>query len=279
MEIVKRRIKVPRGCSDVSVILSGCCHVGHGSANEPAMHEMVKYIAAEPNRRLILMGDVTDSISVSDPRWSPLEVASWLKTEDLSNRIVLEAERAIQIFSPIKDRIDGIVIGNHENKPKRMVQVDIHRMLCNGLNAPSIGLMGFLQYTFVGRDRGEAKPLTMYLEHGSGGAGTVGVIMNKMVKKAKDFTGVQIAAGAHHHRNGAVTAETIHYDAATGELKREAVLCVTVGSFLEYHTPNRTNYAEMFGLSPHGIGPGKVTLRPWAKRDDDRVGYAFPYWS
>lgn len=236
---------------------------------------MVEYVAAAPNRRLILMGDVTDSINVSDPRFNPAEIAPWIATEDLSNRLVLEAERAVDILSPIKEKIDGIVLGNHENRPKRNHQVDIHRILTQGLSAPSVGLLGFLRYTFVGRDRGEAEPLVFYLEHGSGGASTVGVVLNKMVKRAKDFTGAHVVAGAHHHRNGATTAETVSYDAKEGRIVHGSTLCVTVGTFLRYHLPKQTSYGEMFNMDPHGIGPGVVRLRPWARRD--RVAYRFPY--
>ncbi len=240
---------------------------------------MVRYIAAEPNRRLILMGDVTDGISLSDPRFSPLEVAEWLRTEDLTNRIILEAERAVDILRPIRDRIDGIVLGNHEFRPQRVNQVDIHRILLKGLGAESMGHLGFLRYTFVGRDRGESRPISFYLEHGSGGAGTVGVVLNKMVTRAKNFPGTSVVAGAHHHRNGATTAETVGFDSAAGRLVHSTTLCMTVGTFLRYHQVNRTSYGEMFMMDPHGIGPGKVTLRPWAKHEGERVGYSFPYWT
>ena len=257
------------------MLLAGCLHVGHRACRENEIRDMVDYVKAAPNRRLILMGDVTDSINVSDPRFSPAEVAPWLATEDLPNRLVLEAERAVDMLSPIRDRIDAIVIGNHENRPKRNFQVDLHRILTTGLDAPSMGLLGFLRYTFVGRDRGESSPVVFYLEHGSGGAGTVGIVLNKMVKRAKDFPGADVVAGAHHHRNGATTAETVHYDPATNQIRHGSTLCVTVGTFLRYHLPAQTSYGEMFNMDPHGIGPGKVRLRPWAKRD--RVAYSFPY--
>lgn len=279
MQLVERRVKVPRGFGEIEVLLAGCLHVGHRATRENEIRDMVDYVSAAPNRRLVLMGDVTDSINITDPRFSPAEIATWIPTEELSNRLVLEAERAIDMLSPVKDRIDGIVIGNHENKTKRNHQVDLHRILTNGLGAPSMGLLGFLRYTFVGRDRGESAPVVFYLEHGSGGAGTVGVVLNKMVKRAKDFPGAHVVAGAHHHRNGATTAETVQYDSARGKIVHGSTLCVTVGTFMRYHLPGQTSYGEMFNLDPHGIGPGKVIVRPWAKKEGDRVAYSFPYWS
>jgi hypothetical protein len=273
VQLVERRVRVPRGYSEVEVILAGCLHVGHRASREHEIRDMVEYVAAAPNRRLVLMGDVTDSINISDPRFSPAEVAPWIATEDLSNRLVLEAERAVDILSPIRNQIDAIVCGNHENRPKRNHQVDLHRILTDGLGAPSMGLLGFLRYTFVGRDRGESAPVVFYLEHG------VGVVLNKMVKRAKDFPGAHVVAGAHHHRNGATTAETVQYDSAAGKIVHGSTLCVTVGTFLRYHLPAQTSYGEMFNMDPHGIGPGKVRVKPWAKKEGDRVGYSFPYWS
>lgn len=278
MQTVERRVKLDRGVKEVEVLLAGCLHIGHRACRESEIRDMVDYIAAAPNRRLILMGDVTDSINVTDPRFNPQEIAPWIATEDLSNRLVLEAERAVDILKPIKDRIDGIVLGNHEHRPKRNHQVDVHRILTTGLGVDSMGVLGFLEYTFIGRDRGPSEPVVFYLEHGSGGASTVGIVLNKMTKRAKDFTGAHVVAGAHHHRNGAATAETVSYDLKEKKIVHGSTLCVTVGTFLRYHLPNQTSYGEMFNMDPHGIGPGKVVIRPWAK-DGRRIGYSFPYYA
>lgn len=276
MQLVERRVRLGRGVSTVEVLASGCLHFGNSGTQEHQIRKMVEYIAAAPNRRLILLGDVTDGISVSDSRFNPREVAPWLATADLSNRILLEAERAIQFLSPIKDRIDGIIEGNHEGGCRRRSQVDIHRVLYNGLGVESLGLMAFLKYTFVGRDRGEAEPLVFYCEHGSGGAGMVGTVMNKLIKRAKDFTSSDVVLGSHHHRSGGTTAETVDYDAVAHRLRYKSTLVVTVGTFLNYHTSGRETYGEQFAMSPHGIGPAKIIVRPWAK-DGERVGYSFPY--
>ena len=277
MQVVERKVKLDRGVKRVEVLLAGCLHIGHRACREDDIRAMVRYIEAAPNRRLILLGDVTDSINVSDPRFNPQEIAPWIATEDLSDRLILEAERAVDILKPIRDRIDGLVIGNHENKPKRNHQLDVHRILKQGLDVDAMGMIGFLQYTFVGRDRGESAPIVFYLEHGSGGASTVGNVLNKMVKRAKDFPGADVVAGAHHHRNGATTAETVLYDPKERKIVHKPTLCVTVGTFLRYHLPNQTSYGEMFNMDPHGIGPGNVVLAPWDKVE--RVSYRFPYWS
>lgn len=279
MRVVDRIVKLPRGCSSVELIVSGCLHFGHAGTLEHEIRRMIDYVAAAENRRLILLGDVTDGISVSDPRFNPREVAKWLDLEDLSNRIILEAERAVTFFGPVKDRIDGLVEGNHESKPRRVNQVDLHRVLWKGLGVESLGLRAFLRYTFHGRDRGDSEPVSVFCEHGAGGASTVGVVLNRLVQRAKDFPGAAIYLGAHHHRNGSATAESTRFDAASGKLVRSSPLVATVGTFLEYHQRGKETYGEMFAMSPHGIGPGKVTIRPWAKKPEERVGYAFPYWT
>jgi len=278
LKLVERIVKVPRGYRDVEVVVSGCLHFGHAGTNEEAIRAMVRYVAAEPNRRLILLGDITDAISVSDPRFNPREVAPWLKMDDLSNRIILEAERAIAFLSPIKDRIDGLIEGNHERKPRLVAQVDLHRVLWKGLGIESLGEVAFLQYTFVGRDRGTSDPISIYCQHGAGGASQVGGVLNNMIKKAKDFPGAAAYIGAHHHRNGATTAESISYDPVARTIRRASPLAVTVGTFMEYYSRDVDTYGQTFLMSPHGIGPGKLRLRPWAK-DGERVGYSFPYWT
>ncbi len=278
MELVEKKLKLARGVKSVEIILSGCWHLGHGSANEDAIRAMIKYIKSEPNRRLILMGDITDGIGLTDKRYNPLEVAPWLSVQDMSNRIVLEVERAIDFIQPIRDQVDAVVLGNHCAKPRRTIHVDIHRMLTNGIGAPSLGMIGFMRYVFSGRDRGESRPVSLYLEHGSGGAGTVGVVLNKMVQRAKDFPGTDIVGGAHHHRSGAVTADTVRYDPETGTMSNRSTLCVTAPSFMDYHFPGRESYAEQMNMSPHSIGPGKIVVRPW-ENGEKRVGYAFPYWA
>lgn len=278
MQLVDRRVRLPRGCSEVEVLFAGCLHVGHVGTQEKVIKAMVEYVAAAPNRRLVLLGDVTDGISVSDPRFNPREVAPWLATEDLSNRILLEAERAVDMLTPIKDRIDGLVEGNHERKPRSVSQVDLHRVLARGLNIESLGITAFLRYFFIGRDRGEAAPLSIYCEHGSGGAGSVGVVMNKLVKRAKDFPGADAYVGAHHHKSGSSRAEGIRYDVGAGTIRHESPLVVTVGTFMEYFEKGTETYGMTYGMPVPSIGPAKLVISPWAK-DRDRIGYRFPYWS
>ena len=278
MHLAERRIKLERGIKTVEILFSGCLHVGHAGTQEQSILDMVDYIAEKPNRRLVLLGDVTDGISVSDPRFNPREVAPWLATEDLSNRIMLEAERAVSMLHPIRDKIDGLVEGNHERKPRTVAQVDLHRVLAKGLGVQSLGVSAFLKYKFVGRDRGEANPVVFYCEHGAGGAGSVGVVINKLVKRAKDFPGADAYVGAHHHKNGASTAETMSYNEQGGSITRKDPLVVTVGTFMSYFEKGRETYGEVYGMPVPSIGPAKITVQPWGKIGA-RVGYSFPYWT
>lgn len=278
MQRVDRRVKLPRGVREVEVLFAGCLHFGHIGTQEKAIRAMVDYIAAAPNRRLVLLGDVTDGISVSDARFNPREVAPWLSTEDLSNRIMLEAERAVDFLNPIRDRIDGLIEGNHERKPRSVSQVDLHRVLAKGLGVESLGQAAILRYVFVGRDAGESAPVSFYCEHGSGGAGTVGVVINKMTQRAKMFPGADAYVGAHHHKSGCGTAETVRYEPSTGELNRVSVLAVTVGTFMEYYEKGTETYGQTFGMPVSSIGPASFLVRPWEKKRT-RIGYRFPYWS
>lgn len=288
MRLVERLVKLDRGVSEVEILFAGCLHIGHAGTQESIIRAMVEYVAQQPNRRVVLLGDLTDGISVSDPRFNPREVASWLSTEDLSNRILLEAERACDILAPIRDRIDGLIEGNHERKPRTVSQVDLHRVLAKGLGVESLGLSAILRYSFIGRDRGGSEPLTFYCEHGSGGAGTVGVVINKLVKKAKDFPGLDAYLGAHHHKGGISTAESLVFDAAKKRLTTTSPIVATVGTFMRYHElgPGRETYGETYGMPVPTIGPMKLVVYPWGRKglprfasaSAPRVSARMPWW-
>lgn len=81
-------------------------HIGDPAFNEPALKNYLKYVQLEPNRYILLNGDILNNAtkaSVSD-----------IYAETMPPR--RQIEHAAELLAPVADRILGIVSGNHERR-------------------------------------------------------------------------------------------------------------------------------------------------------------------
>jgi UDP-2,3-diacylglucosamine pyrophosphatase LpxH len=79
-------------------------HMGHPGWNEPEFQKMSRFILAEPNRFIVLGGDLVDN-QVKSSKGSPFEA-----TMSPSK----QREMAAEILHPLRDRTLVIIPGNHE---------------------------------------------------------------------------------------------------------------------------------------------------------------------
>lgn len=285
MDMIPRTIKVPRGVREIEIYFGGCLHFGHVGCNEQSIKDMVDHVAAKENRYLCLLGDVIDAIPIGDPRFNPRECAPWVDTTDLADLVPQQCRRAAAVLKRIpRERILAFLEGNHPRKTRTMNYIDSHRLLGDMLDINCHGEGAFLRIHFVGRDAGVAEPVTFYLEHGSGGAGSPEAVLTKLKKQAVKHPGADAYVGSHHHKAGFTTLTSAGI-APTEELKltHKETPILTAGCHLSYYEQGTETYGLNFHMPVANIGPAKLVIYPWgrpgAKKNEQRIAYRFPYWA
>lgn len=288
MKITRKRITLGRGVREAEIVFAGCLHVGHIGCNEASIEAMVHYVADKPNRFLVLLGDATDAINPADPRWNPRECARWVTTFQLSDICAEQNRRAYKILKDVpKDRFLGAIEGNHPRKVRTVNYHDVHRALCESLDIENLDSTAFLQIQFKGRDLGAADPVTFYVEHGSGGAGSPEAVLTKLKKQATKHPNADAYIGSHHHKAAFSTHTTAGLKKGTLELEHIEVPVVTAGCHLSYYEKGTETYGEIYGMPVPSIGPAKMVVHPWGspylspkiRGSVSRVTYRYPWWA
>jgi len=104
----------------------GDFHTGSRMSHEDGIKEAIEFIAAEPYRRAVHMGDAVEAITRDDKRFDPT----------LSTGVPLQQrDHVAGLLEPIKEKLDIMLIGNHEWKllPFGNLTTD----LCKTLSTPS----------------------------------------------------------------------------------------------------------------------------------------------
>ena len=142
MEIIEKNIEFKsKRNKDFTVIPLGDIHLGNKGCDEERLYEVVNYIKNKERCYCILMGDYVDAINYLDPRFDSRQVNSRYilgddKTLSLENMIQRQVSDFLRIVTPIKDKIIGIISGNHEETVRKYHHWDITQHLAYELGVP-----------------------------------------------------------------------------------------------------------------------------------------------
>lgn len=141
-------------------------HIGDEHSDILRLKQRIDHVANKENAYCILNGDIID-------------YASRTSIGDIETRefnIMGQIEKAVELFSPIKDKIICITNGNHENRSYKKEGIDISRMI-----SAQMGLLDvystssayiFLRFGSPNKKHGNSKKkmlYTIFCNHGSGG--------------------------------------------------------------------------------------------------------------
>lgn len=169
MKIIK--IDLPRELEYVELHIFADEHIGDEHSDVKRVMQRIEDVKNNPNAYCILNGDIMDNAtktSIGDTYTSEFNPMEQLK-------------KAVEFFSPIKDKILAITHGNHENRTYRKEGIDM-----SALTAAQLGLsdrytptsaMIFLRFGEMSRGMkewngsGKVRKMcyTIYALHGSGG--------------------------------------------------------------------------------------------------------------
>lgn len=143
-------------------------HIGDNCCDLPRLKERIEYIANTPNAYCVLNGDILDYASRSS--------IGDIETREFN--IMGQLEKAVELFSPIKNKVIAIDSGNHENRGYRKEGFDISKMIAVQLGLADkyspAATMIFLHFGTSAKNQGMGRGYrpqlyTVFMNHGSGG--------------------------------------------------------------------------------------------------------------
>lgn len=168
-------------------------HIGSMEFNEKKFIEFTNSILKEENRYCVVVGDIIDNgtkNSVTGPycqTMSPRE----------------QREYAHELLLPIKDRILGIVSGNHERRSTKETDTDPAELIAERLNLHHLFRPGtaFIEVKLGKRRSGHfaAPCYCVAISHGSSGGQLMGAGLNKADQFAV-ASGADLVIMGHSHK-------------------------------------------------------------------------------
>lgn len=221
-------------------------HIGSKKCDYKEIQRRIARIKDNPNIYCILGGDIINNstkTSVGDVYEEPLTPMQQIK-------------KAVTLFEPIKDKIIGVVSGNHERRSYKTEGIDLTYFLCSELRITDkydyAGVVIFLRF---GDDiRHRKMCYTIYATHGSGGGSTIGGKANKLSKTGAIINTDVVIVG---HTHAPITFKEVSFcvDVQNSSFFKKEQTFINASATLNYE-----EYAELYGMRPSCITCPRVIL-------------------
>ncbi len=217
----------------------GDFHVGNLGFDEEKFLRHIDLIKNMKNADVIVMGDIIDAISHDDKRYQYNEMDKRFDGVEDTLYYVIDKLR------PIKDKIIGIIEGNHEGKLSIRNEFNYTKFVANELDAFWCHESLFLNYKL------DKINMPILAIHPYSGGTTIGGQVNKVMKFINAFEVPPIITLAgHFHSLDVLTFERFKGDFST---LQKHYLAMT-GSYLRGYGEGRSSYASRSMYTPKGTG-------------------------
>lgn len=274
MEIIKKVLP-----DDYELCISSDLHLGSPCVNEKNIEEMVDYVKSTENCYMTNIGDNIEAILPNDKRFI-FSDAKYKTPQE-------QCDAVINLFTPIKDKILAIGLGNHEYK--LLNTFNVSKYIADGLGVPN----GMYCYKLEIFDKDINLMHKMYFSHGYGQIASnakdeiqalgnrKAALKNKLNKSG--HADVILCAMGHTHKS-LIVEPTINdklylTTSSDGKIKQhysyiesqnqeyippDARWYINNPSFMKlYSTPGSgyISYAEAFGYEPSEIGYSIIEVK------------------
>lgn len=260
MKFVKNDL--PADFSTLEIEIFSDLHLGSKRCDIKAIQERVERVKNNENVYAIIVGDVVDNAtknSIGD-------------TYEESLTPMQQVKQAVTIFAPIKDKILGVVSGNHEFRSYKNEGVDLLYFMCAELGiADKYDMIACLLFIRFGKQINHGKSsmnchagrkicYTLYMSHGSGGGATVGGNANKLEKRGNIIDADIICVG-HTHKPLTFRETMYKVDPQNSSAYPKEQVFVNASATLDYE-----EYAERMGMKPSSKVSPVILLSGHAKQ-------------
>ena len=240
-----------------NIYLLGLGDVHHGSqyCREDILDGYIQWVLDHENAYVILGGDLGEYPT----RGSKTE--PWSMNSAPQEQLLWELEK----FTPIRDRILGVIQGNHEYRLYDYSGFDPSMILASQLGVP-YGQYGIYLSVKLNNTptNGCANRCTIYATHGWGGSRKAGAKVLKVEELAHTIH-ANVVMMFHDHF---MAAHRIAYKIPSGNHNRLVdyrKVLVNCGSFLDYG-----GYSQAKGYAPADLGTPRIRIE-WKRMSADGV--------
>ncbi len=234
-------------------------HYGTKNCQKDKLLDQVDWIKNKENCYWLDMGDSSECIVPSDPRFDSRNVDKEL-IEHLDNLAIHQANWVVKTLAPIKHKCIGKLEGNHEDEVRKRHYFNMQAEICNRLGVPDLGYECFIRL-HLSRLGGSHNNITIYATHGFGSGKMPGSKVNTLYNLSKDFLADIYLVGHTHERLG--MRRICLGPNREGRIEQYVRIYALTGTYYQSHLQNVESYSDKKGYSPTNIGSVKITIEPF----------------
>jgi hypothetical protein len=265
MECQERIIRCEGRASEIELVPLGDIHLGTCNCDLDELRATVAYIAAEPNRLWLGMGDYIEAITHQDKRFDPRNIPR-RHLDRLGDIVESQMEELEDICAPIlnPDKCIGLHVGNHEETVFDKHGIDVGVRLCRKYELKWLGYSSITRLVFK-RGSSDTVSYKLHSQHGHGGGRKPGSKVNLL----HDLPGNVVAdihiMGHVHDRvcDDGVVLDMTHKGAKL--TTREKLYGIT-GTYYRTYQQGSISYGEKKNYKPTVIGSLLITFAPWSRK-------------
>lgn len=256
------KIDLPQELGNIEIHTFADEHVGDPCGDMKRLLERIDYVKNTPNAYCILNGDLMDNAtktSIGDSytqEFNPME----------------QLRRAVEIFSPIKDKILAITHGNHENRTYKKEGINLSALIAQQLGladrfTPTSALL-FIRFGTPQKlhgDKGRKTLYTIYCVHGSGGGRKEGAKAIRLADMAS-IVDADIYIHSHTHLPMVMKQGFFRTDTTNSSVAHCTKLFVNTASNLDYG-----GYGEAMEFKPNSKDTPVIYLSGECKRMEAKL--------
>lgn len=201
-------------------------HLGAVECREREFTDYIERISKDDYAAVLLAGDLINNgikSSVSntyEEKYTPRQ----------------QKKRMIEMLEPIRYKIIGGVLGNHEYRSAKETSEDITEDIFDQLGIPNAyaGDAGFIKISLGEKKNKKQAAYMAYLSHGSGGGSLLGSGTSRQDTYHMAIEGVDISITGHTHRPTKTPSARLIFDPHNNKINKSNTLIFVCTSWLDY---------------------------------------------
>jgi len=271
MKLIDRLVKCQGRADVIEIVPFGDCHIGSRNCAETPLRQIIKSLPE--NALVILGGDIIDAIRPQDiKRFDFDTLPDWMiggdadTTRDMLGDIVnQQIKRAVDIFSPIKDRIVGAIEGNHERDVLKYAGFAAHKAICKGLGIQDLTDQALIRFRF--QRLKAVKTFIIYIRHGYGGGRTAGAEPQKLDRMLNEWEQASVCFTGNTHCFHILPPKPVLEMPRSGAIPKELTCryrwAGNWGCWLYSHAEGASSYASRACYPARPMLTCRAVLRPF----------------
>ena len=240
----------PTNTDPIFIVPVSDTHFGTIAHDRETWLRVKKFILENDRCYWFGLGDYADFIPPKDKRFDARILSPRLRkrTGDI---ITASIEEVVEEFRPIKNKLLFLISGNHDDKYRKQVGVDIVKLIAERLDIKQdcFPYEALVKIFFGSKGRFS---LRMYASHGFGGGLHKGAKINRAAHVAQNFEADIIVAG-HSHDMVVAPSAFLRTNSKGTSVVESIRWLVRVSGFRKSRSPV-SDYEEFSGMPPNVTG-------------------------